>query len=205
MLNLVLVGQQEDLQKAFEPAGWVRTDKGSRYSSGTCCGAEPMTRDYRCPGFICSEEYKTTHMRCPVRVRSSRGGTIFESGKLITRLTGHPSGRVLPPLRRSDPCSEKIPVYDPTGPRLTRGEGAIPQHRDIGNNGRASGLKSSPVRRIPSGECKAITNRPYGTSSQPIESSWLNLPSPYARSSILSSATLPFHCLRNCSSTNPAS
>ncbi len=27
MLNLVFVGQQEDLQKAFERAGWVKTDK----------------------------------------------------------------------------------------------------------------------------------------------------------------------------------
>ena len=43
-------------------------------------------------GFTCSEECRTTRMLCPIRVRSSRAVTIFESGKPITRLMGRPSG-----------------------------------------------------------------------------------------------------------------
>jgi hypothetical protein len=97
MVSLVFVGQQKDLQEAFQRAGWVRTDRLRpafvwhllRY--GTSDTKLPMSRFYH------SEEHRTTRMPYPIRMEWSHDAIIFVSGKPILRLMAPPSGRAPPP------------------------------------------------------------------------------------------------------------
>jgi LssY C-terminus len=93
MLNLIFIAEEDDLEGAFERAGWVKTDK----SKPTICWhllqqRKHYTQAAHGQALRVRESAGFTRMPCLTRLRSWPGVITSESGELTTKWTEHRYG-----------------------------------------------------------------------------------------------------------------